>query len=696
MSVTSGFFNSVNHDRLYDAEQISSMFDGIITDGIYQGIGDAFIVKPYSELNNTVTVGTGRAWFDHTWTKNDTELAITLDDPNVLYDRIDCVVIDVDRRQEVRKNSIKVVKGTVSEHGVTKPTLIEEELHNQYPLAYVTVKAGSAAPIQAQYIENVIGQTKTPLVAGVLEHMDITMFVQQMEDEFNVWFEGLKDVVSGDSITNLQQQINEIEENLLPVKNTLADIIKNGTSDIAISDTAVPNGGTFTHTRPSTGSMDVDYFGQEGYLEARPNDQALILPDGKIVRSGTLARGSKAYYIYSVSDDNAPVTQTPDVMFYVKLYDKNCSLTSFETNIVSHSITFNYTGVNSSWQPYFTEQNPFICNVQADAYPVQFDLVTIMYYLNGEEARYTNGERAGAIVYVDHVQINSDGLISFSSSTFENTLVSSGGMGGAYDSGVHLPSASAIFPAYSDDFTPYFLLQIYNYAQVIKISNGSVTGGAGFTSPAPFAFSSNNTSSANGGYIYSAFAGYGTRGYHSPGQSYAGFSIESPINKSFRFNISDLSYLDSNFSAPSNFVFPRSGESYSLSNLTLKKDSYDNRYKKTSSSEGLFVTPAFSMGLSLLKTASLVLIKDYEDIRVALLFGNNDYRELFYDETQRVGAYNILKTSSSSNISIALDKIARNGYRMKAISNDRYILHDTNTTEKATELGEHTVKRLSY
>lgn len=212
MSVTSGFFNSVNHDRLYDAEQISSMFDGIITDGIYQGIGDAFIVKPYSELNNMVTVGTGRAWFDHTWTKNDTELPITLDDPNVLYDRIDAIVIDVDRRQDVRANSIKVVKGTVSETGATKPSLIEEELHNQYPLAYVTVKAGSAAPIQAQYIENMIGKTDTPLVAGVLEHMDIGMFIQQMEAEFNVWFDRLKDTIDENTVASINNKLLELED----------------------------------------------------------------------------------------------------------------------------------------------------------------------------------------------------------------------------------------------------------------------------------------------------------------------------------------------------------------------------------------------------------------------------------------------------------------------------------------------------
>ena len=212
MSVTSGFFNSVNHDRLYDAEQISSMFDGIILDGIYQGLGDAFIVKPYSDLNCTVTVGTGRAWFDHTWTLNSTELALTLDDPNVLYDRIDAIVIDVDRRQDVRANSIKVVKGTVSETGATKPSLIEEELHNQYPLAYVTVKAGSAAPIQAQYIENVIGQTKTPLVAGVLEHMDIGMFVQQMEAEFNEWFDRLKDTIDENTVADINNKLLELQD----------------------------------------------------------------------------------------------------------------------------------------------------------------------------------------------------------------------------------------------------------------------------------------------------------------------------------------------------------------------------------------------------------------------------------------------------------------------------------------------------
>ena len=49
MTVSSGFFNSVNHDRLYDAEQVSSIFDGIIEDGVCESIGEAFMVKPYAD-----------------------------------------------------------------------------------------------------------------------------------------------------------------------------------------------------------------------------------------------------------------------------------------------------------------------------------------------------------------------------------------------------------------------------------------------------------------------------------------------------------------------------------------------------------------------------------------------------------------------------------------------------------------------
>lgn len=52
MSLTYGFFNSVNSDRVYDAEQISSIFDGLILDGVFASIGGKMIVK----INTGMTV----------------------------------------------------------------------------------------------------------------------------------------------------------------------------------------------------------------------------------------------------------------------------------------------------------------------------------------------------------------------------------------------------------------------------------------------------------------------------------------------------------------------------------------------------------------------------------------------------------------------------------------------------------------
>ena len=94
MSITYGFYNAQDHDRLYDAEQVSQIFDGLIGNGVYETIGDAFIVKANGGMS--VSVGTGRAWFDHTWTLNDAVYPVTLDNSQSIVKRIDAVVLEID------------------------------------------------------------------------------------------------------------------------------------------------------------------------------------------------------------------------------------------------------------------------------------------------------------------------------------------------------------------------------------------------------------------------------------------------------------------------------------------------------------------------------------------------------------------------------------------------------------------------
>ena len=213
MTISSGFFNSVNHDRLYDAEQFGSIFDGVINDGVYEHVGDAFNVSPNSSVNDSVIIGTGRAWFNHTWILNDSQYSVTLNPPNLVLPRYDALVFDIDRRDSVRKNSITIVEGTPNSTP-QYPTMINEELHKQYPFAYVLLKPGESGIISVENITYNVGNSTCPLVTGPLEVISDDNFFQQMnakfetfkddlDEEFTVWFDGIKDLINDLDIGNI-------------------------------------------------------------------------------------------------------------------------------------------------------------------------------------------------------------------------------------------------------------------------------------------------------------------------------------------------------------------------------------------------------------------------------------------------------------------------------------------------------------
>lgn len=185
MAVTYGFYNALNHDRLYDAIQMSSIFDGIIRDGIFSTIGDTMIVTS-PEDGMYVNVGSGRAWFNHTWTLNDTAYPIEAEEAEVVLDRIDAVILEVNSSAEVRANSIKFLKGTPSSNPV-KPTLTHNAEVNQYALAYVRIRAGQTTIFQSD-IENTVGTDETPFITGVLQQVSIETLLKQWEAEFNTYF----------------------------------------------------------------------------------------------------------------------------------------------------------------------------------------------------------------------------------------------------------------------------------------------------------------------------------------------------------------------------------------------------------------------------------------------------------------------------------------------------------------------------
>lgn len=185
MSVSSGFYNSVNHDRKYNAMHFGQLFDGIIRDGVFMSIGDHFNITTKGTGMN-VTVGTGHGWFNRTWITNDAVLVLPISASEILLDRIDAVVIEVDKSLQVRNSSIKVIRGTAADNP-SRPTLVKSDTIFQYPLCYVRVNKQVSIISQAD-ITNMIGTSATPFVTGILETIEIDDLVAQWQAEWIRWY----------------------------------------------------------------------------------------------------------------------------------------------------------------------------------------------------------------------------------------------------------------------------------------------------------------------------------------------------------------------------------------------------------------------------------------------------------------------------------------------------------------------------
>lgn len=205
MAFTYGFYNSINGDRRYDAQQMSAIFDGIITDGVFSSVGGIFATVPGEGM--TVVVKSGRAWFDHTWSYNDGAMPLSIDAADVTMKRYDAVVLEVNNSEAVRENAIKVVKGTPATNPV-KPGMTNTETIHQHPLAYVLVDPGVTS-ITADKIDIRVGKSDCPFSTAILQTVSIDDLFNAWESEFDQWFANVQAQLEGNIVTNLQKQIDD-------------------------------------------------------------------------------------------------------------------------------------------------------------------------------------------------------------------------------------------------------------------------------------------------------------------------------------------------------------------------------------------------------------------------------------------------------------------------------------------------------
>lgn len=374
MSVTSGFFNSLNHDRRYNAKQFSELFDGIINDGVFANIGVAFAINADSGV--TINIGAGKAWFNSAWVYNDALLPKTLEGSEVVLDRIDAVVIEVDHNESVRMGDIKIVKGTPSS-SPKRPTMANEVNKHQYPLAYVYRKAGSTEITQAD-ITNMVGTSECPYITGILQVQNIDNIVAQwnaqwnqwyaakisetdtdaselladMKSEFDIWFNDVQALLDDDVATALAAQVAVLQGKFddLAREGSVYDTIEDSNLDVILGSDGTSIEGKTVFT--SSGGSSI----------LKPRDIGAVAVDGTTPMEGAFNMNS--HRILNVSEPEAEADAANAL--YVK---KVASRTTTRPNLLDNP----WFTVNQKGQAVYTNTNENNDNLNImDRWKIQF------------------------------------------------------------------------------------------------------------------------------------------------------------------------------------------------------------------------------------------------------------------------------------------------------------------------------------
>ena len=140
MALESGFFNSVNGDRKYNAEDIGRYFENILSNGIFKRIENCMKVSAGSGMSLTVAAGGGL--INCHWFRAKSAETVTIQTAHAVLPRFDTIVARLDTSDGVRSIRLEVVSGSPAESPAA-PDPVRTDTTHDLTLALVYVPAGA-------------------------------------------------------------------------------------------------------------------------------------------------------------------------------------------------------------------------------------------------------------------------------------------------------------------------------------------------------------------------------------------------------------------------------------------------------------------------------------------------------------------------------------------------------------------------
>lgn len=210
------FYNSVNGDRVYDADSFEHLLKKFFTSGVFTG---ACQVTADGE-NMTCEMAAGYSNCDGKIRFFDSSESLSLQNAHATYNRIDTVVIE--RNDTDREITCKVVTGTYSANPVATAPIRSGGIY-QLVLAEIYVAAGATKITQSNITDKRPDTSVCGYVMCAVDTPDFSELYAQFEaqadewyqvktSDFNAWYQTMKDQLSEDAAGHLQLEIDAIQD----------------------------------------------------------------------------------------------------------------------------------------------------------------------------------------------------------------------------------------------------------------------------------------------------------------------------------------------------------------------------------------------------------------------------------------------------------------------------------------------------
>ncbi len=338
--VNAGFFDAIDRDRLYSAEDMNRPYRKLISNGVFatpKGTpsDNLQVFSANDEMN--IIVFKGEAIIGDKWFENPSNLIITIPQNSKILTRIDSIVAQIDKTQAGRVGNIVYRQGAASSNPV-HPDINAEENIIEFRLADIRVSP-SCVKITQDLITDCRGSEECPWITSLIYQVDtstlyaqwqeayrnyfeeqqesnsnyteefklmLSNFFDEEQQAFTNWFNSIKENLSEDAAGNLLNQLDELthkfnSEIKIAVgidepKNGEEIWLKTQSENLFDETQMIPNAAIdeYKVLGPQTG------FNVSNFIKVKKGDILKI----NFKSSGLISGGYAGYKTYCFYDDN--------------------------------------------------------------------------------------------------------------------------------------------------------------------------------------------------------------------------------------------------------------------------------------------------------------------------------------------------------------------------------------------------------